>query len=173
MISNTLKRKIKLAGITLSLVFSFMLLSTDSAQAQWRGDNRDNRDNRRNDRRWGNTNKRAIENLIRRVEDRTDVFVRQVDRGLDNSRMDGTRREDNINQRTRQLERATNELRSRFDRSDSLRENRDDVQRVIAIASDIDRVMRRARVNRNVQNSWNGLKQDLNALARAYGVRSV
>jgi len=168
MISNTLKRKIKLASVALSLIFSFVLLSTLSVEAQWR-----DRDNRRNDRRWGNTNKRAIENLIRRVEQRTDVFVRQIDRGLDNSRFDGSIREDRLNERARQLERATDELRREFDRGDSLAENRDEVQRVINVASDIDRTMRRIRAGRNVENAWRNLRQDINALAHAYSVRTV
>jgi hypothetical protein len=168
MISNELKRKIKLAGVALSLVFSFILFSTDSVQAQWR-----NRDNRRNDRRWGNTNKRAIENLIKRVEDGTDRFTKQLDRSLDNSRLDGSRREDNLNERARQLEAATDELRREFDRSDSLAENRDEVQRAINVASEIDRVIRRGRVVGGVQGIWNNLRRDLNNLARAYGVRTI
>lgn len=174
MISNTLKRKIKLTGIALSLMFSFVLLSTISVQAQYRND--DWRNDRRNDRRnnrWGNTNKRAIENLIRRVEERTDAFTRQFDRALDNSRADGTRREDRLNEQARQLERATDELRREFDRSDSLQENRDEVQRCINLASEIDRAIRRGRVGSGVQNTWRTLRQELNALARAYNVRTI
>lgn len=166
MISNTLIRKIKLTGIALSLIFSFVLLSTVSVQAQRRYDNR-------NDRRWGNTNKRAIENIIKRVENRTDVFVRQFDRALDNSRLDGTNREDRLNERAKELERATNQLRREFDRSDSLQENRDEVQRCIILASEIDRVIRRGRVNSAVQNNWRNLRNDLNTLARAYNVRTI
>jgi uncharacterized membrane protein YccC len=169
MISNTLKRKMKLVGVTLSLVFSFILLSTDSVQAQWR-----NRDDRRMERRWGNTNKRAIENLIRRVEERTDRFINQLDRGLDNSRLDGTRREDRLNERARQLEGATDELRREFDRSDSLAENRDEVQRCISAAVEIDRVLRRrSRIGAGAETAWRNLRQELNALARAYSVRTL
>ena len=166
MISNTLIRKIKLAGITLSLVFSFVLLSTVSADAQWR-------DGRRNERRWGNTNKRAVENLIKRIEQRTDVFVRQFDRALDNGRADGTRREDRLNEFARQLESATDELRREFDRGDSLQENRDEVQRVISVASRIDQAMRRGRIAPGAQGAWRNLRVELNSLARVYNVRSV
>jgi hypothetical protein len=168
MISNTLKQKMKLAGITLSLLFSFVLLSTVSAEAQWRDGGRNDR---RNDRRWGNTNKRAVENLIRRVEQRTDVFVRQFDRALDNGRANETRREDRLNELARQLETATDELRREFDRGDSLQENRDEVQRVMSIASRIDQAMRRGRVAPGAQGAWRNLRVELNALARAYNVR--
>ncbi len=168
MISNELKRKIRLAGIAFSLLFSFVLLSTVSVNAQYR-----NRDNRRTERRWGNTNKRAVETLIKRVEQRTDAFVRQFDRALDNSRLDGTRREDRINERARELETATDELRREFDRGDSLAENRDEVQRCISIASQIDGVIRRGRVGSGVKNTWRNLRSELNALARVYNVRSI
>lgn len=168
MTSNKIQ-KIKLVSMALSLIFGFILLSTVSVQAQ----NNDRWGNNRNNR-WGNTNKRAVGNLIRRVEQRTDVFVRQVDRGLDNSRVDGTRREDRINQLARRLENATNELRREFDRGDSLQENRDEVQRIISLASEIDQAIRRGRrIGNGVQNSWNNLKGDLNTLARTYNVRRV
>jgi hypothetical protein len=175
MITNTLKRKIKLAGIALSLMFSFVLLSTVTVSAQyrdrddWRNDRRENR----RENRWGNTNRRAVENLIRRVEQRTDVFVRQFDRALDNSRADGTRREDRLNERARDLETATDELRREFNRGDSLQENRDEVERCIRIASQIDNAIRRGRIGSGVQNSWRNLRIELNALARVYGVRSI
>lgn len=172
MISNTLQRKIKLFGLAFTLVFSFILLSTDSAQAQWRND-RNNRNDRRNDRRWGNTNKRAVENLIKRVEDRTDNFSTQVAKALDRIRLDGSRREDNINDLVQRLENATDELRREFDRSDSLQENRDEVQRIVSSASNVERSLRRSRLGNGVQNSWRVLKNEINALARVYGVRGV
>ncbi len=172
MITNTLQRKIKLAGVALSLLFGFVLLSTVSVQAQY-GERRNNRRNERINNRWGNTNKRAVETLIKRVEQRTDVFVKQFDRALDNSRLNGTRREDNLNERARQLETAADELRREFDRGDSLAENRDEVGRLINIASQIDRVIRRGRVGSGVQNSWGNLRSELNALARTYNVRSI
>jgi TolA-binding protein len=171
MISNNLRQKIRFATVAFSLLFSFVLLSSVSVQAQWR-DRDDRRNERRNDR-WGNTNKRVVENTIRRVEQRTNVFVQQVDRALDNSRADGTRREDRINELARQLENATDELRTEFDRSDSLQENRDEVQRIIRLASQIEQAMRRARVRPNVTTSWRNLKTELNSLARVYNVNRV
>jgi hypothetical protein len=153
-------------------LFGIFIVSGTVAEAQWRDRNNDRREDRRNNR-WGNTNKRAIENLVRRVEDRTDSFVRQFDRALDNSRADGTRREDRLNELASELERATNQLRREFDRSDSLQENRDEVERCISIASRIDRAVSRGRVGNGVQNTWRTLRNDLNALARAYNVRSV
>ncbi|HEX9928828.1 MAG TPA: hypothetical protein VGB02_09860 [Pyrinomonadaceae bacterium] len=164
----------RIGSIAMAFVFLFgiFIISGTVAEAQWRDRNNDRREDRRNNR-WGNTNKRAIENLVRRVEDRTDSFVRQFDRALDNSRADGTRREDRLNELASELERATNQLRREFDRSDSLQENRDEVERCISIASRIDRAVSRGRIGNGVQNSWRTLRNELNALARAYNVRSV
>lgn len=171
---NMTKLTSRIGSLTMAFVFLFgiFIVSGTVAEAQWRDRNNDRREDRRNNR-WGNTNKRAIENLVRRVEDRTDSFVRQFDRALDNSRADGTRREDRLNQLASELERATNQLRREFDRSDSLQENRDEVERCISIASRIDRAVSRGRIGNGVQNSWRTLRNELNALARAYNVRSV
>ena len=171
---NMTKLTKRIGSIAMAFVFLFgiFIVSGTVAEAQWRDRNNDRREDRRNNR-WGSTNKRAIENLVRRVEDRTDSFVRQFDRALDNSRADGTRREDRLNELASELERATNQLRRGFDRSDSLQENRDEVERCISIASRIDRAVSRGRIGNGVQNSWRTLRNELNALARAYNVRSV
>ena len=171
---NMTKLTNRIGSLAMAFVFLFgiFIISGTVAEAQWRDRNNDRREDRRNNR-WGNTNKRAIENLVRRVEDRTDSFVRQFDRALDNSRVDGTRREDRLNELASELERATNQLRREFDRSDSLQENRDEVERCISIASRIDRAVSRGRIGNGVQNSWRTLRSELNALARAYNVRSV
>lgn len=171
---NMTKLNKRIGSLAMAFVFLFgiFIISGTVAEAQWRDRNNDRREDRRNNR-WGNTNKRAIENLVRRVENRTDNFVRQFDRALDNSRADGTRREDRLNDLASELERATNQLRREFDRSDSLQENRDEVERCISIASRIDRAIGRGRVGNGVQNTWRNLRNELNALARAYNVRSV
>ncbi|HEX8399308.1 MAG TPA: hypothetical protein VF644_17870 [Pyrinomonadaceae bacterium] len=171
---NMTKLTNRIGSLAMAFVFLFgiFIVSGTVAEAQWRDRNNDRREDRRNNR-WGNTNKRAIENLVRRVEDRTDSFVRQFDRALDNSRVDGTRREDRLNELASELERATNQLRREFDRSDSLQENRDEVERCISIASRIDRAVSRGRIGNGVQNSWRTLRNELNALARAYNVRSI
>ena len=171
---NITKLTSRIGSLAMAFVFLFgiFIVSGTVAEAQWRDRNNDRREDRRNNR-WGNTNKRAIENLVRRVEQRTDSFVRQFDRALDNSRVDGTRREDRLNDLARELERATNQLRRGFDRSDSLQENRDEVERCISIASRIDRAVSRGRIGSGVQNTWRNLRSELNALARAYNVRSV
>lgn len=117
--------------------------------------------------------KNDVERVIRRVEERTDKFVSQLNKSLDRSSLNGSRREDAINQRTRDLESATDELRREFDRRDTWQENRDEVRKCLDIASDIDRTMRRSRFNRQTETNWANLRSELNALARVYGVPQI
>lgn len=123
--------------------------------------------------RYNQLSKAQVDRIIARVEERTDVFVNQFDRALDNSRLDGSRREDNLNQRARDLEAATDELRREFDRRDRWNENRAEVQRCLNIASDINVAMRNRRLNRATENNWANVRVELNALARAYRLPNV
>ncbi len=110
---------------------------------------------------------RQVEQIIRRVEVNADTFRNSVDRALDRSRLDGTRREDNINGFIQEFETATDQLRSRFDARRSVAA---DVETVLTSAAQIDNFLGRNRLNARVQNNWSVLKADLNALARAYDV---
>ncbi len=118
--------------------------------------------------RRGNFNRAQIDRLIRNVEERVDRFVVQFNYALDDSRLNNTRRENRLNERARDLERATDELRREFDRNDSKLENSAEVHKCLDIASDIDVAMRNRRLNRATENNWRAVRIELNALARAY-----
>jgi Skp family chaperone for outer membrane proteins len=144
----------------LAAIFAVTISTTIEANAQMR-----NRSNR--------IAKAEVDRIIRNVEQRTDTFVRQFDTALDNSRLNGTRREDNLNQRARDLESATDELRREFDRRDRWNENRDEVRKCLNIASDINVAMRNRRLNRATENNWANVRTELNELARVYGLPRI
>src|SRR4028118_1754699 len=83
--------------------------------------------------------KTQVEQIIRRLENQSDRFVRSFDRSLDNSRADGTMREDNLDQRARDLENALDVLRQEFDRTDRYQDTRAQVSSVLNVAEDITR----------------------------------
>jgi hypothetical protein len=114
--------------------------------------------------------KAQVDEVIRRVENRTDSFVRLFDNSLDNSRLDGTRREDRLNERARALEQATNDLRRRFDRTESYYDTRPEVNRCLNLATEIDKVVRRRRLGGNTEEQWRMVRVELNALADVYGL---
>lgn len=127
---------------------------------------------------WANRryNRGNIDRLIKNVEQRTDVFVGQLDTGLDRSRLDGTRREDNLNARAKELERSTDELRSDFDRrGENWWETRENVQRTLSVASGIDTAMRNRNLGRGsgAERNWRNVRRELNTLARAYNLRPL
>jgi hypothetical protein len=113
------------------------------------------------------TTDRTVQQLIRRIENRADRFKLSLERALDRSRLDNTRREDNINQLVTDFEQATNQLRDRFNRRES---TMSDVQTVLARAVLIDRFMSRHSLRNNAERDWNLLKSELNRLANYYSV---
>lgn len=120
-----------------------------------------------------NYTKAQVENIIERVEERIDNFVSRLDDALDDSRLDGSRREDNINDRAGDLERATDELRREFDRRDRWIENKDEVRQCLNIANDINQVMKRRRFNRQTEQNWERVRYELNTLAKVYNLPNV
>jgi len=110
---------------------------------------------------------RQVETLLQRIENRTDTFKNQIDRSLDNSNIDGTRQEDNINTIVANFENATNRLRDNF----SLRRSTSaDVEEVLQRAVFLNSFMRNNRMSTQAQSSWNLIRTDLNTLAGYYRV---
>jgi hypothetical protein len=117
--------------------------------------------------------KAQVERIIRRLENQSDRFVRSFDRSLDNSRVDGTRREDNLNQRARDLENALDVLRQEFDRTDRYQDTRSQVSSVMNVAEDINRAVRNRRLRGNTERLWSQVRSELNALASVYNLRQL
>lgn len=112
--------------------------------------------------------KTDVNRIIVRVEERSDAFRKAVDNNLDRSRLDGTRREDRINNQVAQLENALDELRREFDRRDTFREVRREVERVLRQSDEINALMRNSRFSPHVEQQWRLLRADLNRLAGIY-----
>jgi len=137
------------------LGFGFVL--TGDAQAQ----------TRRNTRRPTRVNDRQVEQIIRSIERRSDVFRRSFDAALDRSRFDGNYTEDSVNEFVKDFEEATNNLRSRFNGRTAAAS---DVDTVLNRAAQIDQFMRTNLRQARVQSDWTLLKGDLQRLANAYSV---
>lgn len=116
--------------------------------------------------------KADVERIIKRVEDRSDAFRKVVDRTLDRSVLDGTNREDNINREVKELENAIDKLRKDFDRANAWEETREQVQRVMNQADEVNALVRRGRWRRGgaVKNEWALVRADLNKLAGVYNL---
>jgi hypothetical protein len=112
--------------------------------------------------------KAEVANVISRVENNSDAFVRAFDQALDRSRMDGSDREDQMNKQVRQLDQKINALRSEFDRRDTWQETRTNVQAVLQQADEVERMMLNHRLRTNVEQQWRAVRSDLVRLAGIY-----
>lgn len=120
---------------------------------------------------------------IRSLKSHTRDFQRQLDRDLDRSRLNGTRREDQINEVARRFRDAVNDLDNNgyygngggygnyggYGRNDD-RYRRDDqkIRRVYDLASQIERSIGRAQISYQTRNYWSMVRNDLQALSRGY-----
>jgi hypothetical protein len=112
-------------------------------------------------------NDKQVETIIHSIENGAKSFRSSLDNALDQSRLDGTILEDNINARVKDFEGATKQLHDHFDSRQSAA---GDVQNVLDRASRIDEFMRSNRLDSRAQNDWSKMKNDLDRLANAYGV---
>ena len=152
-------KRILIKTTTMWLIFALALLGigfglTTNVTAQTR-------------RRSMRVNDNQVELIIRSIERRSDTFRKSFDAALDRSRLDGTNREDNINDSVKAFEEATNDLRSRFNGRTAAAT---DVENVLNRASAIDRFMRNNLRQTRVQSDWSLLRGDLQRLATAYNV---
>lgn len=110
-----------------------------------------------------------VEEIIHRIESQSDVFRKSLDSALDQSRLDGTRREDDINNFVKEFYQETKHLHDQFD---SHKSTASDVQTVLNRAAQIDQFMRRNRLkrDRDAQKEWLQVRAYLDELARVYNV---
>lgn len=145
-------------------VFALLVLSLPViASAQWR-------DNRRNDDYYGNSRyNRNLNATVRNLRNRSKQFERRLDRELDRSRIDGTRREDRLNAMASDFAKAADRLDREYDNRRDYRRSRDEANRVLQLGSQLDRALSRGRLSYNVQRDWSRIRQDLRIISSAFG----
>ena len=143
----------------------------DDRDPDWRRDRRDDDRYGRRGGRLSDYERRRLRDLADRIEDRSRDLQRDVDRLLDNSRYDGSRREDRINNEARDLRNAAQRFRSVAGDSNDLYRSRDEAQRLLHEASRLGRMLGRLRVDSRTSSDWNQLRHDLRTVADIYGLR--
>ena len=155
--------------------FSLMLLVLPSAaSAQWGDD-----DNwRRNDNRYGY---RDVRVQINNLKNRGRTFERLADR-YDDRRDDRGRLGDivfggnrgrggDLENLARSFRSAVDDLSDAYGRGRNLNNSRDEAQRLMQIARQINQEMRGSRAGRDIRYEWNEMSKDLGVIADAYGMR--
>ena len=166
------RRTTILTVIAAALVSLFLPVMSASAQGgydPWWGRDR----NRRNDSyRRTNYNERTLRDAARRVRDRSRDFQENLDRALDRSRYDGTRREDRLNDVARDFRNLASRFEDRVDDGRNLNRSTNEARELIQMGARIDRVVSRARIDSRSFSSWSQIRQDLRLIADIYGIRT-
>jgi hypothetical protein len=102
-----------------------------------------------------------MRSVIRDLKHRAGQFQNELDRDLDHSRYNGTRREDEINDLAKDFRNAVNRL------NDNGRSG--DIDRVLDLGYQIDRSVGRSGIGYNTRSIWQGIRYDLDALRNGYG----
>jgi len=127
------------------------------------------KDNRRNDDRYGYYDRRQLRESVKRLDNLSGDFQRHLDRALDRSRYDDSRREDRINQVARDFRDATDNLKDRYDDGRNINRSSNEARRVLQLGSVLNTFMVRNQLDGRVESDWSRIRQELNVVARAYG----
>jgi uncharacterized protein YcbK (DUF882 family) len=146
-----------------------MLAAAQGTYDPW-GRNRDD-DYSRRDRNGNNGryDERYVRDSIQRLDRLAKDFEREVDRSLDRSRRDGTRREDQINAEARQFRNAVGNLKSSFGNGRNMDRSRDEAQRVLQEARELERVGFGRGNHGRVGSLWSEIRRELNVISSAFG----
>ena len=164
MTKHTLKFSLLAVGI-----LAFCLPST--ASAQWGYPDRD-RDRDRDRGGYGRYDERALRDSVHRLDRLAKDFERNMDRALDRSRSNGSRREDQINDQVHQFRNAVGDLKSRIGNGRDLNRSADEARRVLREGQDLDRIASRTRwFDNRLASDWSQIQRELRFIGDVYGFR--
>jgi hypothetical protein len=94
-----------------------------------------------------------------------------MDRALDRSRANGSRREDQINNEIHQFRDAVGDLKSRVGNGRDLNRSSDEARRVLQEAQQVDRIARPRWYDNRLASEWSQIQQELRYISNVYGFR--
>ena len=117
---------------------------------------------------YGRYDDRGLRDSVQRLDRLSKDFERDVDRALDHSRVNGSNREDQINDQVHQFRDAVSDLKSRVGNGRDLNRSSNEARRVLQEADDIDRFARRGFDGRS-GSQWSQIQQELRYISNVYG----
>ena len=134
-----------------------------AASAQWGRQDRypDNRG-------YGRYDDRGLRDSVQRLDRLAKDFERDMDRALDHSRVNGSNREDRINDQVHQFRNAVGDLKSRVGNGRDLNRSSNEARRVLQEADQLDRFARRGFDGRTA-SEWSQIQQELRYISGVYG----
>ena len=119
--------------------------------------------------RYGRYDERYLRDSIHRLDRLAKDFEKEVDRSLDRSRRNGSRSEDRINAEAQQFRDSVGDLKSRFGNGRDLNRSRNEAQRVLQDARDLERIGFGRFGNGRLSSIWSQVRRELNVISDAYG----
>ena len=127
---------------------------------------------------WGNRDRgyrrydeRAVRDSVHRLDRLAKDFERDMDRALDRSRVNGTDREDRINDQVHQFRDSVRDLKSRVGNGRDLNRSADEARRVLQEGQQLDRVARPRWFDGRLSSEWSAIQRELRFLSDVYGFR--
>jgi len=115
--------------------------------------------------------RRALRDTARRIDSRSRDLQRDVDRLLDNSRVNGTRREDHINDDVRNFRNAAARFRDSAGNGNNMSRSADEARQLLDLAAHVSTYLRRFRLDSRTANDWAQIRNDLRTVSDIYGLR--
>ena len=140
------------------------------AAAQWGRypDNRYPNDRYPNNGRYDD---RYVRDSAHRLDQLAKDFERDMDRSLDHSRANGTRREDQINELVHDFRRAAGDFKSRVGNGRDLNRSYNEAQRVVQLGDAVDRQTRSRWFDSRLASEWSQIRRELQTIENIYGIR--
>lgn len=150
-------------------IFAAALLALSlpvAAAAQWGGPTRFP-----NDRNYRRYDERAVRDSVHRLDRLAKDFEKDMDRALDRSRVNGSSREDRINNQVHQFRDAVGDLKSRVGNGRDLNRSAEQARRVLQEGQQLDRVARPRWFDSRLASEWSAIQRELRFISDVYGYR--
>jgi hypothetical protein len=121
----------------------------------------------------GSKNLEQTTQVINDCERRTNAYQKKLRRALNQSAINRTPREDQLNRDADRLEEAMNRVGDSWNRDHNLQKTRQFVSAAIAISGDINKTMINWHLDANAEQEWTAVRAEINRLAQTFGLPKI
>ncbi len=118
---------------------------------------------------YGRNDDRYLRDSVHRLDKLAKDFEHDMDHALDRSRVNGSRREDQINAVVHDFRRAAGDLKSRVGNGRDLNRSANEAATVLQLADQVDRVARPRWFDSRLSSEWSQIQRELRVISDSYG----
>jgi hypothetical protein len=111
--------------------------------------------------------------IINDCERRTNAFKGTLRHAINESRLDHSHREDQLNRDADRLENAMDHVGDSWNRDHNPGKTRRFVAEAIAVSKDINKTMIKWHLNPEAEREWDLVRAELNQMAETFGLRKI